>query len=368
MASNINPAYPQTGAAQTSNVRANFSAAKTEIEALQADVSSHVGQTTIHQPLPAQVTPGELADGTSINPRLWSPADVAEAVVLFQSGVDPTPSTSPLWLDGSVAATEMTNGDVAVVVAHFDDEILWAMPALQIAKDVSVIMIPFSSRQQTVLEAMPTWYQARFRRRNGTTDDTTYLSVWADSTARESLLQREAVRARVRDAVQSTPARNIVTHNPWGEYGHMHHRMVYEEVAAACVAYSKSCWFSDIYIPDDNGSIGGSVPADYQSSGLTNLDYVTGRMSKPDLEALRQVFLDIDTALDGVDGLPRTWTWDNTYHPAWDDSGAGYVDWGYHRIVDEGVADFGDDAAIGVLRSSLPLFGCPSQNCGTYYP
>jgi len=367
VSSQIDPSKPETGSATTSSVRDNFGAAKSEIEELQTSVGNHVDQSDIHQPLPARVTTEELQAGTSANTRLWSPVDVAAAVTTFRSGVDPTPSTSPIWLDGSVSASEITNGGVAVVVAHFDDEILWAMPALQIAKDVSVIMIPFSSRQQTVLEAMPDWYAARFRRRNGITDDSTYLSVWADSTAREPLLQREVVRARVWDAVQSTPAHNIVTHNPWGEYGHVHHRMVYEEVGAACVAYGKSCWFSDIYIPDDNGNIGGSVPADYQSSGLTNLDYVTGRMSKPDLEALRQVFLDTDAALDGVDGLPRTWTWDDTYHPAWDDFGAGYVDWVYHRVVNDGAADPGDDAAIGALRLSLPLFGCPSGVCA-YYP
>ena len=370
VSSQIDPSKPETGSATTSSVRDNFGAAKSEIEELQTSVGNHVDQSDIHQPLPARVTTEELQAGVSANTRLWSPVDVAAAVTTFRSGVDPTPSTSPLWLDGSVSASEITNGGVAVVVAHFDDEILWAMPALQIAKDVSVIMIPFSSRQQTVLEAMPDWYAARFRRRNGITDDSTYLSVWANSTARESLLQREAVRARVWDAVQSTPAHNIVTHNPWGEYGHMHHRLVYEEVRAACVEFGKSCWFSSVLIPADGGSIGGADPADYLAiDNIINItvDTVVGRMSKPDLEALRQVFLDTDTALDGVDGLPRTWTWDDTYHPAWDDGGFGYVDYTYLRVVDEGVADSSQDPAFAIYENLLPLFGCPSGVCA-YYP
>lgn len=365
MASNIDITQPPTGSATTAGVRNNFSAAKSEIEALQSDVSSHTGQSAIHAPLPAQVTPAELEAGTSTNTRLWSPKDVTDAVALFQSGVDPTPSTSPLWLDGSVAATELTTGDIAVVVAHFDDETLWLLPATYLAKDVVQIMIPFSSAQQEVLEALPAWYQARFRRRGGNTTDSDYINIWADQTARLSLLQREAVRARVRAAVYNTPAANIVTHNPWGEYGHMHHRMVYEEVRAACIAYGKSCWFSDILIPEDAGpTIGGNAADGYVTSGLSNLDYVLGRIIAADLEAIRAVFL----ANDAINAPPSTWTWSDTFHPASDDGGAGYVDWKYHRIVDAGVADTSDDAAIAVLEAGLEYWGCPSQNCGTYYP
>jgi len=40
MSSSINPNWPQTGAASTSNVRANFSAAKSEIESLQTDLAA----------------------------------------------------------------------------------------------------------------------------------------------------------------------------------------------------------------------------------------------------------------------------------------------------------------------------------------
>jgi hypothetical protein len=360
--SNVSTVVPAAGNATTESVRQNFAVIKAELETSEA----HQAQSDIHAPLPARVTAQEIEDGDSAATRLWSPVDVATAVETFQSGVDPTPSTSPLWLDGSVAATEITDGDVAVVATHFDDEILWMLPALQIAKTNALIMIPFSARQQTVLEAMPAWYQARTRTLLGITSNSDYVNIWADQTARESLLQREAVRARVWRAVFDTPAHNIVTHNPWGEYGHMHHRMVSEEVIAACVEYGKSCWYSDIYIPDDNGAIGGDAAEDYQSSGLTLLDYVTGRMSRVDLEALRQVFVDVDVALTG-DGLPNSWTWDDVFHPAYSDGGAGYVDWAYHRVVHDGVEDTSDSVAIAALQAALPLFGCPGGVCA-YYP
>jgi hypothetical protein len=354
MSSNINESVPATGSASTANVRANFAAAKSEIEALQARTE--------------QVSSAEIDAGTGTTPRIWAPADVADAVANFSSGVDPTPSSSPLFRAGSVDATEITTGGIACIHAHFDDEILWSLPALYLAKDAVQCVLPFHAQHRVVLEAMPEWFQLRFRSAGGETTDTDFTTIFADPTVRLDYLQREQLRTRIYKWVRETQAQNIVTHNPWGEYGHVHHRIVSEEVQAACIAYGKSCWFNSVYIPEEAGPIpGGDDGTDYQEAILTDADYVDGRIVAADLEALKAVFDAADAAYSG--SLPDTWTWYEA-HPATNDGGDGYVDWMYYRAVNAGVDALSatDDADIAAYAASLSYFGCPSQVCGSYYP
>lgn len=354
MPSNINEFVPATGSASTANVRANFEAAKNEIESLQTNTQ--------------RVSEAEIDAGTGTTPRTWALADISQAVANFSSGVDPTPSFSPLFSAGSVAPEEITTGGIATIHAHFDDEILWSLPAVYRARDAVQCVLPFHSQYRVVLEAMPDWFRLRFRSAGGRTTDADSIAIFGDKNTRLNYLQREQLRTRVYKWVYETQAQNIVTHNPWGEYGHVHHRILSEEVKAACIAYGKSCWFSAVYVPEKPGPIpGGDDGADYGEADLPNAEYVLGRIVAADLEALRDVFTSTDADYTGI--LPNTWTWYEA-HPATNDGGAGYVDWKYYRAVNAGVdaLSANDNSDIAALQGSLSYFGCPSETCGDYYP
>jgi hypothetical protein len=356
MASNINPAYPAAGAASTGNVRNNFSAAKSEIEALQAD-------------MPAPVSSAEVAAGTGTTPRTWSPADVTEAIENFSSGVDPTPSISPLFSDGSLSASALVDGGIALTVAHFDDEILWLLPALYLAKSCDVTAHPLSDKHYYGIARLPSWYNLRLRIPVGNAIEDSFLNIWADQTVRLDYMQREHFRNRIRDFVRTTPAHNIFTHNPWGEYGHVHHRIVHEETVAACVEFGKSCWFSGIYVnATPEGNVGGASPDDYVNESLL-LPWVEGNWITGDFLPLRQSFVDSDAAFDAAypsSSLPNTWTWyQGDGHPGGTEVSKLYV---YHRIIADGVRDTSADGEIDALKASLPTFGCTDDDCTGYYP
>ena len=357
MASNINVNEPPQGAATTLAVRNNFVAAKAEIEALQA------GTTPIED--------GELAGGQGATPHTWSIDKIAQAVALFQDGVDPTPGRSPLWTDGSLPATTLTAKAHAVIACHKDDEILWMLPGCYTAERIAIVAEPMYDTKMRVVALEPAWFRLRQRWTAGHATDAAMTAFFRDAALRRQFYDKEVFRPRIQALFSDPTLTDFITHNPWGEYGHQHHRTCYELCVEAALAFGKTLWIDSVYIAAVSGQPGGATSEnEYTEANLTDsgagigagngLKYINGDMVRSDFALLKAPYTTVDAT---APALPA-WTW-SALNPK-------DQPYKFYRVVNAGVSEVKPQVttAMNALKAALPFFGCPTTtaDCSAYPP
>lgn len=177
---------------------------------------------------------------------------------------------------------EMLENSV-LVAAHPDDEILWFSSVLSRMDQVVLCFLPVQSNpiwtqgRRESLAAYPldnvgclelpesnVFWGADWRRPVPTeyglkiTDkrlsDTNYIENF------------EALKQRLRAQLQGR--RNVFTHNPWGEYGHVEHVQVYRAVKSLQEEMRFSLWFT-CYVSNKSAGLMASVLAERRLESLT---------------------------------------------------------------------------------------------------
>jgi hypothetical protein len=155
----------------------------------------------------------------------------------------------------------------ALVVAHPDDEVLWFSSILEDVGNILVCFLDVSSR--------PDWSAGRRESLRtyplkgvislGLTESEVFNgAAWPDPAPSEfglNVARRtgtlpgysfetyksnfERLKAELR--LKLTGIRNVITHNPWGEYGHEEHVQVFRAVDALRVELDFRVWFSNYF-------------------------------------------------------------------------------------------------------------------------
>ena len=150
--------------------------------------------------------------------------------------------------------------DSVLIVAHPDDDILWlssvidkvekiifcfnedpAKPALGVARKKTIAEYPLSN-VSTLDIAEPQSFDKADWSEPVTTEYGLKLSRCKESDARYKKTYEELVH-RVRNLVADR--KNVFTHNPWGEYGHEDHVLVYQVLKTLQVEFHYTLWFSN---------------------------------------------------------------------------------------------------------------------------
>lgn len=170
-------------------------------------------------------------------------------------------ASEPVHGDSEHATASLLAG-CAVVVAHPDDEVLWASSLLTRARDIVVCFGEVASApeltagRQVAMRSFPLpqlrWLDIR--------ESEVYWSAgWPDpKSAPEGLAVRRRPRsmsgysasryrenyARIRAHLQRVlvGVRDVVTHNPWGEYGHEDHVQVFRAVESLQATMGFRLW------------------------------------------------------------------------------------------------------------------------------
>jgi LmbE family N-acetylglucosaminyl deacetylase len=155
--------------------------------------------------------------------------------------------------------------DAALVVAHPDDEILWFSSVIEHVQTVLICYLDVPSRpdwsegRRRALSRYPLWhvraldlveseafngadwrapvmtsYGLEVSRREGS------LASFSGETYRDNF---ERLRQHLREELRGY--RNVITHNPWGEYGHEEHVQVYRAVTSLSTELGFDVWFSN---------------------------------------------------------------------------------------------------------------------------
>jgi LmbE family N-acetylglucosaminyl deacetylase len=150
--------------------------------------------------------------------------------------------------------------NAVLVVAHPDDEVLWFSSILRQVRHV--VFCYLDHRAASKLGPARRRALARYPLEHtalGVVEAGTFNTVdWAAPVETESGLALpgagsaatlqyldNATQLRTRLAEVIRPYRNVITHNPWGEYGHPDHVQVYRVVSSMTEALQQGLWFSN---------------------------------------------------------------------------------------------------------------------------
>lgn len=191
----------------------------------------------------------------------------------------------------------------ALVAAHPDDEILWFSSVIERVDEIILCFQDISSHpewtigRRRIVEAFPlpkvsslgivesevfdgadwqapvtTPYGLAVRKREG------LMPGFSDAKYRENfdvLVRRLGERLR--------PYRNVITHNPWGEYGHEDHVQIYRAVATLAPILGFKVWYS-------NYCSNKSFHLMLQHLGGTRTDYVSYATNLPLAEKIKTLY------------------------------------------------------------------------------
>lgn len=216
---------------------------------------------------------------------------------------------------------------VLVLSSHLDDELIWFEPWLHIADTIMTPVTYAITPYQEAQIGLKYLNTASWVLPQGKLDDEELSEYRAHNRDyRKMNLTDQYISSLVEDRMKTADV--VVTHSPWGEYGHEQHRQIFCVTQALAVKYKK-----DLYIwngmPDEANKSGG-MPASYHTlrrSDGSELPFVLLEYHRNHYDAARDAFrqaeLNYSQYHNGTSCDPETnalcnyWTWDRTWSGAY---------------------------------------------------
>jgi hypothetical protein len=161
-----------------------------------------------------------------------------------------------------------------------------------------------------ITDEMPEWYQKKWIPLQGFLLNYDAKQLAHNKPLRESVVTDEFLTLRLEEFVRD--AKVIVTHSPWGEYGHIQHRQIWRVVEALAIKYGKDVWVW-------NGIVSAHSLAVYGEAWVGSVPTLTVSTDFALYSQLRQTYVDAES-LCAQNPLPnsywwdcRFWTWDRTW-------------------------------------------------------
>lgn len=209
---------------------------------------------------------------------------------------------------GSETTSQFYDGGTVMIFAHQDDDVLWMYPFLNISSKFYLAGLPASdSHFYKVLPYYSSYYRQRWTPVWGFTDDNTYVNYWLNACKRTASVNYSSIYNKLKPIIASPSTKRIITHNNWGEYGHIHHKWINQAVRSLAVTYKKDVWMNMI-------QASATTPGYYAGLGHSGMPYIRGYFSHSGVTNLRtryqQAYLSVY-----VNNRPYDlWTWhDGTY-------------------------------------------------------
>lgn len=203
--------------------------------------------------------------------------------------------------------------------------------------------MPATSAHLNIVNKYAPDYDALWQWGRGITSIQDYKERWLDPQIRQDFITEQNYDRMLRDIIADPGVTEIWTHNPWGEYGHLHHRQVSAMVRRLAVEYGKDMWCPNMVVRFVDG---GNPLATYESAYLPSLRQCTGYFEANIFRRIRQFYLD--------EPINQTfpinyWTWGGQ-----DDHPQGYQK--YFLAVNNGVDNTLNNSVIQELIEDIPVY------------
>jgi hypothetical protein len=227
---------------------------------------------------------------------------------------------------------------VVVIVAHHDDEILWFEPWLDQASEV-IVMMPTTPTYDEVRQKEQQLYGTKVKNLWGRTEDVDYLDYWVDKEARADSINYHSLKQLLRKHFKNSENTTFLTHNPWGEYGHYHHKLLYKVARDLAIEYKKTLIVDGVRY-DDGYTYNLTPTSQFMSYDMCRFSEV---------RSLFQSAVFPGTSLDA-------WTWNDT-----DSAVPGYSqDVPYSQVIVNGAPVDMEELERYETDAPLPWVGAPT--------
>ena len=245
--------------------------------------------------------------------------------------------------DGTRSAASFDDGRTLLVYAHQDDDLLWMLPFWPHASQILLAAYPKNPAYESIVAEHEPAYGARWVSIWGRSDEQTFSSTYLDPCIRDGIVEA-ALTARLEPYLAASHVARVITHNPWGEYGHAQHRRIGKVVRALAVKYGKDVWALAV-----QASTPTAATRRLPGCGLPT---VKAHFDHGELVRLRRVYQ--QTTITHAGATLDLWTW----HDGGMDYPAGQRS--YVMLVDQGTDLTANNDAVAQLEASVPLSGhCP---------
>jgi hypothetical protein len=239
-------------------------------------------------------------------------------------------------------ATAFRDGKTLVVFAHQDDDLLWMLPLWGYASQFLLAAYPIAPAYQRVIDEHAPGYRSRWSSLWGQISEKVLSEVYFEPCVREGIVSEAELTRRLEPHIKAAHVARIVTHNPWGEYGHHQHRRVGKVVRDLAIKHKKDVWAL---------SARASTAPNSGYSDITSLKLPTiwGHYDHGELMRLRRVYQQTSILLRG--NPHDLWTW----HDAELDYPHGRRP--YVQLIAAGRDLVAGHAAIATLQREVPRSG-----------
>lgn len=282
---------------------------------------------------------------------------LAIVILLALAGGATAQSAKP-WLRAQDPAeiAVFRDGGTLIVFAHQDDDLLWMLPFWPDAKRFVLAAYPPSPVFQRLVQTFPPAlnYQARWTPAWDAIDDDTFAATFTDRCARAPIVNLQSVVDHLR-GVFTPDIRRVVTHNNWGEYGHVQHRLVNAAVRRLAVERGLDVYALGVRV-DETAAAGSSGYTDVARQ--TGLPTIEGYFDAELFRQVRAAYLDT-LPVASTEALtarfrqwsPTLWTWSSArdaFPQGWQP---------FNRLVDHGTDLTVGNAAVMALEKAVPVSG-----------
>jgi hypothetical protein len=247
-----------------------------------------------------------------------------------------------LLRDGTASTKGFSDGRTIIVFAHQDDDLLWMLPFWFYSKKLLLTAYPAAPQHKQVVSQHPEEYRKGWANPFGDVDEATFVGTYLDPCKRKSLINVKTIKAKLAPHVADPAVARVVTHNNWGEYGHVQHRYVNQAVRELAVAHGKDVWALSVRAEPARSK-------GYLDTGDMGLPSIHATFDRGAFLALRAVYQKIFITYKGAP--LDLWTW----HDGDDEYPTG--ERLFVKIVDKGNDLSKSNTAVQQLVSSVPPYG-----------
>ncbi len=144
---------------------------------------------------------------------------------------------------GQESVAAFGDGHTLVVFAHQDDDLIYMLPFWPVASKFLLAAYPAAPVFQDFVRSLPAKlnYRMRWTPIWGAVDNDIWAVVFTDFCKRAPIVNVATIKAHLRPHL-TPPIKRVITHNNWGEYGHVQHRIVNIAVRELAVEAGIDVW------------------------------------------------------------------------------------------------------------------------------
>jgi hypothetical protein len=261
---------------------------------------------------------------------------------------------------GQESVAAFGDGHTVVVFAHQDDDLIYMLPFWPVASKFLLAAYPAAPVFQDLVQSFPAElsYHGRWTPIWGAVDNDVWAVVFTDFCKRAPIVNVATIKAHLRPYLVP-PIKRVITHNNWGEYGHVQHRVVNIAVRELAVETGLDVWAPGTRVPDEAG--GQSTEVDVASE--LGLPTIEGYFDPGIFRSVREAY-QAHRPVASTPELTATFlNWASTLWTGSDRPEDDYTGWRpFIKLVDRGVDLTAENSSVRRLERDVTVVNeCPTN-------